>query len=477
MEQKKEELEEKKKSDQELLMAEEEKEEETSLLEEEKKAIASVWDTQEPKEDVADENGLEQVKKKKKAGFKTGILTGFLSCIALLFIAAAVFVFIGRLRILNSGSSNNLSTESTQQAVLSSTSSTKINELVKAIDLYYYKDVNNSDLTTGLYKGLMKGLNDPYSAYYTPEEYKNLMAQTNGNFYGIGAGLSQDAKTMQVSITKIYDGSPAQEAGLKVGDIIVNVGDIDATSMDVTDLVQHIRGEEGSTVHLKVYRQGADGYLQFDIKRAKVNYETVTGQMLDNGIGYITISEFGEDTANQFETTVKTLQGQGMKGMIVDLRNNGGGLVTAVTKILDDILPEGTIVYTKDKYGNRQDFKSSGNTSMKYPMAVLVNGYSASASEIFAGAIRDYKYGTLIGTKTYGKGVVQNIFPLKDGAAIKLTIAKYYTPNGENIQGTGIKPDITLDYSYTGASDQAFDYTKDNQIEKAIDVLNGEISK
>ena len=199
--------------------------------------------------------------------------------------------------------------------------------------------------------------------------------------------------------------------------------------------------------------------------------------MLENGIGYIYVTEFGEDTANQFEKTIADLESQGMKAMIVDLRYNGGGMITAVTQMLDDILPEGLLVYTEDKYGKRQEFHSSGDTKLDYPMVVLVNEYSASASEIFAGAIRDYDYGTLIGTTTYGKGVVQKIIPLEDGDAIKLTIAKYYTPKGENIQGTGIEPDITLEYEYLGDSEAEFDIYKDNQVAKAIEVLEGEMQQ
>ena len=351
----------------------------------------------------------------------------------------------------------------------------KLDELMGKINLNYYEDVDASDLQEGLYSGLLEGLNDPYSAYYTEEEYKDLMEQTQGNFYGIGAGLSQDKESMQVTITKVYEDTPAEKAGLKAGDVIVKVDDIDATSMEVSDLVQHIRGEEGTTVHLEIYRPGESDDLEYDIERAKVNYETVTGQLLDGGIGYIYVSEFGEDTANQFEKTIADLESQGMKAMIVDLRNNGGGMITAVTQMLDDILPEGLLVYTEDKYGNRQEFKSSDDTKLEYPMAVLVNGYSASASEIFAGAIRDYDYGTLIGTTTYGKGVVQKIIPLPDGDAVKLTIAKYYTPKGENIQGTGIDPDIELEYEYTGDPDADFDIYSDNQVAKAIEVLEGEL--
>ena len=411
-----------------------------------------------------------ELEQKKEHGFKFGVLTGVLGTAAVVLAAGAVLFAHGNLKV-----SETAGTSQTAQTVLDDGTLSKLDELMGQINLNYYEDVDASDLQEGLYSGLLEGLNDPYSAYYTEEEYKDLMEQTQGNFYGIGAGLSQDKESMQVTITKVYEDTPAEKAGLKAGDVIVKVDDIDATSMEVSDLVQHIRGEEGTTVHLEIYRPGESDDLEYDIERAKVNYETVTGQLLDGGIGYIYVTEFGEDTANQFEKTIADLESQGMKAMIVDLRNNGGGMITAVTQMLDDILPEGLLVYTEDKYGNRQEFKSSDDTKLKYPMAVLVTGYSASASEIFAGAIRDYDYGTLIGTTTYGKGVVQKIIPLPDGDAVKLTIAKYYTPKGENIQGTGIDPDIELEYEYTGDPDADFDIYSDNQVAKAIEVLEGEL--
>lgn len=421
-------------------------------------------------EENREQETIQKQEERKKHGFGMGVLTGVF-CTAVVVLAAGVALT----------AHGNISVKETAvaskdvQTVLDDAALSKLDALMGQINLNYYEDVDAADLQEGLYSGLLEGLNDPYSAYYTVDEYKDLMEQTQGNFYGIGAGLSQDKDSMQVTITKVYADTPAEKAGLMVGDTIVKVEDIDAASMEVSDLVQHIRGEEGTTVHLEIYRVGESDYLEYDIERAKVNYETVTGQMLDNGIGYIYVSEFGEDTANQFEKTIADLKSQGMKAMIVDLRNNGGGMITAVTQMLDDILPEGLLVYTEDKYGNRQEFESSADTSLDYPMAVLVNGYSASASEIFAGAIRDYEYGTLIGTTTYGKGVVQKIIPLPEGDAVKLTIAKYYTPKGENIQGTGIDPDIELEYEYTGDVDADFDIYSDNQVAKAIEVLEGEM--
>ena len=412
----------------------------------------------------------EQKERKRGKGFLTGLLAGVLG----------TSVVFGGILLVSQMKDNTVAVNATTQEakeVFDQETLDKLNQIMEQIDANYYEDVDTKKMQEGLYAGLVEGLDDPYSAYYTQDEYNELMKQIHGSFYGIGAGLSQNKDTMQVTITKIYDDAPAQEAGLKVGDTIVKVEDIDATSMELSDLVMRIRGEEGTTVHLVVYHEGENEYSEYDIKRAKVNEQSVAGQILEDGIGYIYVSGFEEDTANQFETTISELESQGMKAMIVDLRNNGGGMLPAVTQMLDDILPEGITVYMEDKYGHRQDCTSSGDTVMNYPMVVLVNEYSASASEIFAGAIRDYNYGTLIGTTTYGKGVVQNTIKLPEGDAIKLTIAKYFTPNGENIQGTGIEPDISLEYEYTGDPNEAFDYHCDNQVAKAIEVLEGELQK
>ena len=244
-----------------------------------------------------------------------------------------------------------------------------------------------------------------------------------GKYYGIGAALSQDVDSMVVTVSKIYEGTPSDEAGMQAGDTILSVDGTEATSMEVTDLVQLIRGEEGTTVHIEVYRSSTGEYLSFDVTRANVTLPSVSSEMMQDQIGYIRIESFEEDTAQQFEEKLADLQASGMQALVVDLRYNGGGLVDSVVQILDDILPEGLVVYVEDKYGNKQEYNSDGDTYLDCPLAVLINGDSASASEIFAGAIKDYEYGTLIGTTTFGKGIVQSIIPLEDGDAIKLSSA------------------------------------------------------
>lgn len=417
---------------------------------------------------------FEQAQTEKKHGFAKGVAAGVLGTLAVGVLLLAGFIqATGSSLVIGSGASAGEEGAS----VLSGGVRQKINELAGYIHLYFYEDVDNEQLADGIYAGLLEGLGDQYSAYYTKQEYEDLQISATQNYCGIGAGLAQDKDSMQVTVSHIYEGTPAEAAGLLDGDTIVMVEDIEAASMELSELVTYIRGEEGTSVHLQVYREGESDYLEFDVQRANIDLPTVEYGMLEDQIGYIQILEFGAPTAEQFETAAAELTGQGMKAMILDVRDNPGGMVTSVAQILDDILPEGILVYTQDKYGKRQDFTSDGESSMDIPLAVLMNGNSASASEILAGAIRDYEYGTLIGTTTYGKGIVQTIYPFEDGSAIKLTTAKYYTPKGENIHGTGIDPDIELEYEYTGDKSGDYDKLKDNQIIKAMDVLREELAK
>ncbi len=417
----------------------------------------------------------EQIETKKKSGFgkgaAVGAIVGIAATVLLVMLAAKIYIKLtGGYLVIGE---NSVSTASSSDALDKDTVS-KVEELVKYIDLYYNDEYTTEDIQNGMLSGVMEGLGDPYSVYYTKEKYKDLQMSTTGTYYGIGAGLAQNVDTMVVTISKVYEGTPAAEAGLLAGDKLVTVGDIDATSMEVSELVTHIRGKEGTKVHLKVYRESTNEYLEFDVERKNIELPSVEGKMLDNGIAYIQISEFQTNTATQFEEILANLEKQDMKGLIVDVRSNPGGLLKSVVQILDDILPEGTVVYTEDKYG-KKDVYSSDAKCINYPMVVLVNENSASASEIFAGAIKDYKYGTLVGTKTFGKGIVQSIFPLEDGDALKITTAKYFTPNGNYIHGVGIEPDVELEYEYSGKTDEAYDMKYDNQLQKAIEIMNDKL--
>ena len=411
---------------------------------------------------------MEKEKKTYEKGLWIGLAIGMIFVVVLTFVSVKVFCAIsGEAIVLG----NKKASTVRYTDVLDKETVEKVDELTEYLDVYYYEDYDKDTLQDSLLEGLVDGVGDAYTMYYTPQEYADLQIDTTGNYYGIGAGLTQDIKTMVVTVSKVYAGTPAEEAGLLKDDIIVSVDGIDATSMELSNLVQLIRGEEGTTVHLEIYRSSTQEELEYDVPRRNVQIPSVSAEMLSDNIGYIQISEFQSNTYQEFCDYLTMLEQEGMQGLIVDLRDNPGGLLSSVVNILDVILPEGTVVYTEDKYGNRDTYKSD-SSCINYPMVVLVNGNSASASEIFAGAIKDYDYGTLLGTTTFGKGIVQTIFPLEDGDALKVTTAKYYTPDGCNIHGTGIEPDVELEYEFLGPEGESYDKQYDNQLQEAIKMLS-----
>jgi carboxyl-terminal processing protease len=412
-----------------------------------------------------------------KYGFVKGLICG----LAIMFFVSGTVTAI----YLNTQQEKNRSVEdilsdekmstTKTQSLLSESTEIKVETLSEIINLYYYDDTDKKALEEGIYAGLLQGLKDPYSQYYTADEYASLQEGTNGVYYGIGAVLSQNYNTMAVSILHVYDGTPAQQAGIKDGDVILKVGDVDGSSMELSKLVQLIKGDEGTKVHLSILREGEQKELEFDVERKKIEVPTIESQLLSDQTGLVQITEFSEVTAEQFSQAVKELQAQGANSLIIDLRDNPGGLMESVCAILDEILPKGVLVYTEDKYGERQDYTSKEKSVLEMPIAVLINENSASASEIFAGAIKDFKYGTLIGTKTFGKGIVQQILPLNDGSAVKVTVAKYFTPKGNYIHEVGIEPDIKLEYKYLDKNvkdDSEYNPKFDNQIQKALEILN-----
>ena len=339
--------------------------------------------------------------------------------------------------------------------------STKMQELQSYIDRFYLFDYDEENVESGIYKGMMAGLGDVYTNYYTPEEYASFMESSNGSYSGIGAMLSQDYNTGIITVVKVFEGSPAAEAGVQPDDILYKVKGEEVTGMDLNLVVSDLKGEEGTDVEVSFMR-GTD-VLDLTLTRRSIEVPTVEYRLITDKIGYISISEFDDVTDDQFIAALDDLNSQGMENLIIDLRDNGGGLVDVTCDILDQLLPEGLIVYTEDKDGNREEETSDAEHYFPGKMAVLVNGNSASASEIFAGAIKDYGVGTLIGTQTFGKGIVQSLFPLSDGSAIKVTVSRYYTPAGNNIHEVGITPDIILE--------KDVESEEDNQLQKAIDVL------
>ena len=411
-----------------------------------------------------------QVPKKESFFKKHGFVLGFLSSLLCVVLVCAIMLgylnLTGNILIVGETGASAVKSE----AVLDQEMVEKIDELYSYMNVYYYEDIDKETIAESLYSGLLNSLEDPYSVYYTVEEYEDMMVSTSGTYCGIGAGVSQNLTTMEVTITKVYKGTPSEEAGLKDGDIIVSVDGLEAVTVGVDELVQNIRGEEGTSVHMVIYRPSTEETLEFDVMRRFVELTSVEGEMLENGIGYIEITEFQSKTDEQFEAMIEDLKSQGMKGLIVDVRANPGGYLSSVVNMLDYILPKGLLVYVEDKYGNRDDYTSDASC-LEMPMVVLVDQNSASASEIFAGALKDYEYATLVGKTTYGKGIVQNIIPLEDGDAIKLTTAKYFTPKGNYIHGVGIEPDVEVEYEYTGDIEAPYDRQYDNQFLKALEEI------
>ncbi len=414
----------------------------------------------------------EENEKKNVKGFRNGILVGVLGTILILagicagIIGFRLFAIRGTQAGTGAKGSSIINTETLQ----------KIQTIEAAIDNYYFyeDDVSSQDLQDGIYKGMVEALGDPYSEYYTKEELEEALNSNKGISYGIGAYISLDKQANMAIISGVMDGSPAQEAGLREGDLINEVDGESTRNLSLTQVVNLVKGREGTTVHLTIYREGEADFLEFDVIRGKlIETTTVASGILEDTdhIGYLRIQEFDDVTVDQYTEAMAVLREDGMKGLILDLRSNPGGDVNAVVEIARKILPQGLIVYTEDKYGNRKEYTCDGEHELEVPLVVLVNQYSASASELLAGAIQDYNKGTVIGTTTYGKGIVQQIHSLDDGTALKLTVSAYYTPAGRNIHGVGIEPDIELEYDYEAAQAEGID----NQVEKAIEILEGKI--
>lgn len=382
---------------------------------------------------------------KNKKGFLVGALCGALTVIMITGLVSCGFV----------------------SKVVSDDTEKKLKNIKYLVNEYFLDEYSEEELEEGLLEGYVSGLNDPYSVYYDEEETKALLESVQGEYSGIGAVLSQDLNTGIITMIRIYEDSPAMKAGLKDGDVLYKVGDIEVTGEDLSEMVSHIKGEKGTEVELTVYREGEDEPITVTAVRDEIEIETVTYKMLDGDVGYIAVSEFEEKTCGQYEEALTELTAQGMQGLIVDLRNNPGGSLSAVCDMADIMLPEGLIVYTEDRDGEKTEYKSTAEESFDKPMVVLVNGNSASASEIYASAIQDHAIGTIVGTQTYGKGVVQSVFDLKDGTCLKLTVSEYFTPNGRTIHGEGVTPDVEVKYE---ADTKHPD--KDNQLEKAIEVIN-----
>lgn len=332
------------------------------------------------------------------------------------------------------------------------------------IETKYVNDTDDVKLIDGAIDGMVKSLNDPHSNYLSPKMYKTLMEQTEGSFAGIGVVMGMDNE-QKIHIVGIMENSPGQKAGLQEGDEILAVDGVPVTQMAFDEVAAHVRGQAGTDVVLTIMRDNAN--QDITITRDNIKLKTVGHKMLDNNIGYIQIVSFSEDTANEFNEAYNDLKNQGMKALVLDLRNNPGGLLTTCVEIAKKLVPKGEIVSIVDKQGNKETYSSSLEAP-EYPLVVLINKNSASASEILSGAIQDTKAGTIIGNTSYGKGSVQTILPMFEDDAVKLTIAKYYTPSGRSIDGTGITPDIEINLDENATSDA--------QLDKALEVLKAQLN-
>ena len=348
----------------------------------------------------------------------------------------------------------------------SRTARAKVEEIDDLIEQEYLFEADEDDLSQGMYAGLVDGIGDKYSRYYTKEEYESVQQSNEGHYEGIGIVMMQDKDSGMVQVAHCYEGSPAEEAGILEGDIIYKVGDTMVADKELSEVSQVIKDSGERVIHLTVYRQSEKKYIEVALEKAEIEIPAVSYQILEDGVGYIAIYQFTAVVPEQFRKACQQLKEQGMDRLIVDLRDNPGGLLTSVCDTLNSFMPKGLMVYTEDKNGNRTEHFSEGETPLDIPLAVLVNQNSASSSEIFAGAVKDYGVGTLVGTTTYGKGIVQKTFGLNDGSVVKLTVSSYYTPNGINIHGTGIEPDVEVE--------QPEEATEDLQLQAALELIRKE---
>ena len=354
--------------------------------------------------------------------------------------------------------------------------SKKSEELYNTIDDYYLNEIDNNKLQDGIYKGMVDSLGDQYTVYYNAEEYKQFTTSSSGTYCGIGVAVSQNASTGAITVVKTFKKGSGEKEGMLPGDIIYKVKGKKIEGLELSKVVSQIKGEEGTYVKVTVLRDGKE--IEFNLERRKLEIDTVTYRIEEKDgkkIGYIAVSEFDEVTASQFKNAIAELEKEGIKGLVIDLRDNPGGLLDVTCEMLDRMIKKGILVYTVDKNGKRIDEEATDNLSFDKPVAILVNGNSASASEVFSGAMKDYNAATLVGTKTFGKGIVQSIVPFGDGSAMKVTVSRYYTPNGINIHGTGIEPDVEVKLDEKAIKDGKLDRKEDNQLDKALDVITDKL--
>ena len=442
------------------------------------------------KEEIQD--SLDKKKERRGGHFWAGVLTGALimALAVLLVVGVSAGIYITGRKVIHteqsSGGGNGApgitEGEKATKPDLKKVSS-KMQMIQSIIDQVFLYDEDATEVEDYIYRGMMAGLNDPYSVYYNANDYKALQDSTNGSYSGIGAMISQNKNTGLCTIVKVFEGSPALEAGMKPGDIVYKVGDtlVAGESLDVL-VSNYIKGKEGTQLQITVYRADSDNYVDMTLTRRKIEVPTVESRMLADNVGYVTVSEFDAITVEQFEKAIDELEKQGMEQLVIDLRSNPGGILDSAVAMVDYILPDDMknfekgngktlIVYTADKNGDGDTYTASDGHEVDMPIAILVNENSASASEVFTGALKDYKKAVVVGTTSYGKGIVQNLIPLGDGSAIKITTAHYYTPSGFDLHGKGIAPDVEVELDENLKSQAVVTPEEDNQVQAAVKAL------
>ena len=405
---------------------------------------------------------MEETKQGKKQ-LIIGILIG-----ALVMGIAMMIVVIGVVRKYNKSYISEGSFVEVSDTVLDEETVKKLEQVQSLIDGKSIYDIDREKLREGMVEGLLAGTGDRYATYYTPEEIQQQMDSYSGKFFGIGVVMGPD-ENKNIYVHQVYTDSPAERAGMREGDIITKVDGTDVTDMDLDGIVSMVRGEKGTKVVITVYRETDNKEYDLTAIRDEIKEEVIEYKMLEDNIGYIHIEEWYDTTGEQFSDAQKTLEEEGMKSLIVDLRSNTGGLVSAAVDVLECFLPESDVLYVQDNTGKRSAYKAYDEDEINIPVVILTNGYTASASEIFTGALKDYGKAISIGTKTYGKGVVQSFYYLFDNSALKLTTEQYFTPNGTALDGNGIDPDIEVELDADAYYDP--ENPVDNQLEEAVNYL------
>lgn len=346
----------------------------------------------------------------------------------------------------------------------------KIRQIEKTLDTYYVEDYDKELAEELMYTGLAAGVGDPYTYYLSADSLAEQMEKNSGHFVGIGVEIYA-GDDGYIVVSSVTPGGPAEAAGILAEDKITEVDGESITGKTAADVSALVKGEAGTDVTLTIFRESTGEVLEKTVTRQDIQVKTVSWRMMEDNIGYIAITNFRENTYSQFKEALDMLEAEGMEKLVLDLRNNTGGLVKSAHEIGEELLPEGIMVYTMDKDGNREDTLCD-DVYNDVPLVVLVNGNSASAAEILAGAIQDTGRGQLIGTTTFGKGLVQRLFTLPDGSGLNVTIQKYYTPNGTSIHGVGITPDYEVELPEEYAQQTNIPAETDTQLQKAVEVLS-----